>query len=106
MHRAGPDRPRRRLGLGTRRIAEIGLGIGDELLAAPCAAEVKLGAVMLGVVRGCGRVHRHAAHRINRGRGLTVSRSVGMAMMIGRVRSEERRVGKECVSTCRYRWSP
>src|SRR3546814_20195494 len=24
----------------------------------------------------------------------------------GRLRSEERRVGKECVSTCRYRWSP
>src|SRR3546814_19933875 len=23
-----------------------------------------------------------------------------------RFRSEERRVGKECVSTCRYRWSP
>src|SRR3546814_12712357 len=23
-----------------------------------------------------------------------------------RNRSEERRVGKECVSTCRYRWSP
>src|SRR3546814_2747385 len=23
-----------------------------------------------------------------------------------RARSEERRVGKECVSTCRYRWSP
>src|SRR3546814_12485654 len=23
-----------------------------------------------------------------------------------RPRSEERRVGKECVSTCRYRWSP
>src|SRR3546814_11321459 len=22
------------------------------------------------------------------------------------IRSEERRVGKECVSTCRYRWSP
>src|SRR3546814_11442426 len=22
------------------------------------------------------------------------------------VRSEKRRVGKECVSTCRYRWSP
>src|SRR3546814_12061640 len=22
------------------------------------------------------------------------------------MRSEERRVGKECVSTCRYRWSP
>src|SRR3546814_12724911 len=24
----------------------------------------------------------------------------------GRLRSEERRVGKECVSTCRSRWSP
>src|SRR3546814_13497888 len=22
------------------------------------------------------------------------------------IRSDERRVGKECVSTCRYRWSP
>src|SRR3546814_12191892 len=27
-------------------------------------------------------------------------------IMFGRVRSEERRVGKECVSTCRSRWSP
>src|SRR3546814_18586889 len=25
---------------------------------------------------------------------------------IARIRSEERRVGKECVSTCRSRWSP
>src|SRR3546814_4215028 len=25
---------------------------------------------------------------------------------LGRTRSEERRVGKECVSTCRSRWSP
>src|SRR3546814_20636475 len=24
----------------------------------------------------------------------------------GKLRSEERRVGRECVSTCRYRWSP
>src|SRR3546814_10993433 len=26
--------------------------------------------------------------------------------MMGEQRSEERRVGKECVSTCRSRWSP
>src|SRR3546814_11592361 len=26
--------------------------------------------------------------------------------MLLSVRSEERRVGKECVGTCRYRWSP
>ena len=27
-------------------------------------------------------------------------------LVIELVRSEERRVGKECVSTCRSRWSP
>src|SRR3546814_20956673 len=31
--------------------------------------------------------------------------AIGDAYMIG-TRSEERRVGKECVSTCRSRWSP
>src|SRR3546814_2191343 len=29
-----------------------------------------------------------------------------VAIILCRCRSEERRVGKECVSTCRYRWSP
>src|SRR3546814_12288017 len=28
------------------------------------------------------------------------------AMLLDGLRSEERRVGKECVSTCRSRWSP
>src|SRR3546814_9446968 len=28
------------------------------------------------------------------------------SLVLVSVRSEERRVGKECVSTCRYRWSP
>src|SRR3546814_11813281 len=27
-------------------------------------------------------------------------------MLVGIIRSDERRVGKECVSTCRSRWSP
>src|SRR3546814_14232597 len=31
---------------------------------------------------------------------------VRIAEMVGEMRSEERRVGKECVSTCRSRWSP
>src|SRR3546814_3335103 len=30
----------------------------------------------------------------------------GRVLAAARVRSEERRVGKECVSTCRSRWSP
>src|SRR3546814_12673400 len=29
-----------------------------------------------------------------------------VARASGTIRSEERRVGKECVSTCRSRWSP
>src|SRR3546814_14470396 len=31
---------------------------------------------------------------------------LGMSIVFRIVRSEERRVGKECVSTCRSRWSP
>src|SRR3546814_14212390 len=36
-----------------------------------------------------------------KGSGAYVSETPG-----GKARSEERRVGKECVSTCRVRWSP
>src|SRR3546814_21165754 len=39
----------------------------------------------------------------------TMVRSQAMQFTIGKLaaaRSEERRVGKECVSTCRSRWSP
>src|SRR3546814_19240373 len=32
--------------------------------------------------------------------------SAASGCSIDSLRSEERRVGKECVSTCRYRWSP
>ena len=37
-----------------------------------------------------------------------IQTSMGAAKYMGgyKVRSEERRVGKECVSTCRSRWSP
>ena len=33
-------------------------------------------------------------------------RRVAGTPLLGEVRSEERRVGKECVSLCRSRWSP
>src|SRR3546814_10922022 len=32
--------------------------------------------------------------------------AAGLDIRAGIGRSEERRVGKECVRTCRYRWSP
>src|SRR3546814_14223770 len=43
--------------------------------------------------------------------GLSLDRSAGPERtrstgLLGQTRSEERRVGKECVSTCRSRWSP
>src|SRR3546814_3954872 len=44
-----------------------------------------------------------AKGRIERGQGL--HGGVGPHMLVT-VKSEERRVGKECVSTCRSRWSP
>src|SRR3546814_15826622 len=35
-----------------------------------------------------------------------VAEAVGILQIPAFLRSEERRVGKECVSTCRSRWSP
>src|SRR3546814_20370843 len=32
--------------------------------------------------------------------------SLRLVLAIARSRSEQRRVGKECVKSCRYRWSP
>src|SRR3546814_10146656 len=38
--------------------------------------------------------------------GEVVPRDLGQLDAVIRPRSEERSVGKECVCTCRYRWSP
>src|SRR3546814_5259499 len=37
---------------------------------------------------------------------IPVAAGADLLAVVGAVRSEERRVGKECVSTCRSRWSP
>src|SRR3546814_13142447 len=42
---------------------------------------------------------------LKRSDGTVVKTLLGLARMVG-PRSEERRVGKECVSTCRSRWWP
>src|SRR3546814_18248602 len=50
-----------------------------------------------------------AADRWGRARLLPIGLglgALGAATLIFNGRSEERRVGKECVSTCRSRWSP
>src|SRR3546814_16175255 len=38
--------------------------------------------------------------------GMSGARLVGHALLEGKRRSAERRVGQECVSTCRSRWWP
>src|SRR3546814_10498597 len=38
--------------------------------------------------------------------GILIAFAAMKAIGLGSNRSEERRVGKECVSTCRSRWSP
>src|SRR3546814_7874365 len=40
------------------------------------------------------------------GYGFNKSHAAAYALLTWQSRSEERRVGKECVSTCRSRWSP
>src|SRR3546814_14496689 len=70
----------------------------------------------------CGLRYKSSKQRLKLGRGpyregivlrqgeKTIDR--GFCLAIGMIalgclnRSEERRVGKECVSTCRYRWPP
>src|SRR3546814_9097203 len=44
--------------------------------------------------------------RVTDGETQIVAVRQGLGMTTLPCRSEERRVGKECVSTCRYRWSP
>src|SRR3546814_11545676 len=51
----------------------------------------------IGAEKGIDRAGRHGVQS-----GRLDQRAVG----VFRFRSEERRVGKECVSTCRSRWSP
>src|SRR3546814_5935622 len=45
---------------------------------------------------------RYALGMLGAGMGM----GAGMGVGLRSARSEERRVGKECVSTCRSRWSP
>src|SRR3546814_19313895 len=59
------------------------------------------------------RYGRRMAFLAGAGCGVLVGLLAALAVVIGSfwlfflaTRSEERRVGKECVSTCRFRWSP
>src|SRR3546814_20554254 len=48
----------------------------------------------------------HADQARQEPRHTTIRAEPDHSISSGKMRSEERRVGKECVSTCRSRWSP
>src|SRR3546814_13625652 len=71
----------------------------------------RVGARPVGVVEKYGAVRprlaraRHRGMTIRQRKRRRIRRAVDPECFIA-ARSEERRVGKECVSTCRSRWSP
>src|SRR3546814_11133995 len=72
--------------------------------------EVRIGDVLALAGHEVGEVHRKLQTRVGADQIGVVD--VGVVEVAPRLhlslhrRSEERRVGKECVSTCRLRWSP
>src|SRR3546814_1666553 len=67
--------------------------------------------VTIGILEGPvvqpSQVHALAGIRLATGSSSRLGDGVDLLSAIaGQGRSEERRVGKECVSTCRSRWSP
>src|SRR3546814_12664782 len=56
---------------------------------------------------GLGRAHHRVIYFVGRNPGITVSELLRILRITKQsLRSEERRVGKECVSTCRSRGTP
>src|SRR3546814_10820133 len=73
------------------------------------AAQAVLAQRQGGIGRAHGRGPRRAAVpqlQCFPGAGVVRARQRNAGGALGQARSEERRVGKECVSTCRSRWSP
>src|SRR3546814_18548234 len=61
----------------------------------------------VGTFGDIGTLSFYPAHHITMGEGGAVfTDKPRLKRVIESMRSEERRVGKECVSTCRSRWSP
>src|SRR3546814_18926765 len=84
-----------------RKIGDAEAG-GTDTLVETCLTSVKTGRTMQEIAEGK-KAHvlprKRESRAKNGARGTLDSRGRGN-------RSEERRVGKECVSTCRSRWSP
>src|SRR3546814_11668546 len=80
----------------------LGKGIADEQLAENAIRAVRVKEIQ--EMPGPHLMHR-GEQQVLLARHERILRRLVPAR-VGRRRSEERRVGKECVSTCRSRWSP
>src|SRR3546814_10820467 len=96
-----------------RRHTRCALVTGVQTCALPISTEAEALNDVLRLSRGM--TYKAAVSGLNLGGGKAViwgdpnsDKSEALFRAFGRFinRSEERRVGKECVSTCRYRWSP
>src|SRR3546814_1785315 len=86
-----------------RRHTRCALVTGVQTCALPILqqrleADVPVGCYLSGGIDSCSMLGMAAAMQQSPVKAFTIS--------FDNKRSEERRVGKECVSTCRYRWSP
>src|SRR3546814_13886390 len=77
------------------------LSIGGTRVAADRPTSLSFAADRLSGSAGCNRFSASWSSD-----GTTLTAGPLMATKMACARSEERRVGKECVSTCRFRWSP
>src|SRR3546814_11284032 len=83
-----------------------------ELPANPLSTNLDLGSALVVEMLMEGGAMGNLAQAMHEGEMKDIRTLVGAGMawslngVAGMTRSEERRVGKECVSTCRSRWSP
>src|SRR3546814_1400376 len=71
-----------------------------------CSSDLDRRPRLLGNARAVAQSQRHGVHRKPGLVGDILQANDRSAHARPLYRSEERRVGKECVSTCRSRWSP
>src|SRR3546814_20054364 len=101
-----PD-TRRVRSVGGILLADSGMGLLDGAVACEMAGEAVAPGPLIGQLLGVAAV-AHSGKAAEHLGDLASGAKVATLVHGGRayVRSEERRVGKECVSTCRSRWSP
>src|SRR3546814_12546303 len=97
---ASRDNPIWYLQYAHARISRLRQKAADAGIALPEPAPARLNAHELGLVKLLAQFPRMVES------AASAREPHRIAFYLADVRSEERRVGKECVSTCRSRWSP